>query len=55
MKSESGIPGVLWSNGKNIIGTYYELFERKWNNKKATTIPAQKLAKEKAAKAAAAT
>jgi sugar-specific transcriptional regulator TrmB len=55
LKSESGIPNVLWSNGKNIVTTYIEHFKRKWNSKKAITVPSLETAKEKAAKAVAAT
>ena len=55
LKSQSGTPSVLWSNGENIVTVYHERFERKWNNKKAITIPPQKLANGKVIKAVAAT
>jgi sugar-specific transcriptional regulator TrmB len=38
LKSQSGTPSVLWSNGENIVTAYHERFERKWNDKKAITI-----------------
>jgi sugar-specific transcriptional regulator TrmB len=34
----SGLPCVLWSNGKNIVETYHERFDRLWNSPRATTI-----------------
>ena len=55
LKSESGTPSVLWSNGENIVATYHEPFKRMWNDKKATTIFPSKIAQEKAAKPTAAT
>jgi sugar-specific transcriptional regulator TrmB len=51
LKSESGTPCVLWSNGENIVAAYHERFERLWNNKKATSIPSLETSKEKAVKA----
>jgi sugar-specific transcriptional regulator TrmB len=37
-KQTSGLPCVLWSNGKNIVETYHERFERLWNDRSAITI-----------------
>ena len=51
LKSESGIPCVLWSNGKNIFEAYHERFERIWNNKKTIKVPISGTTKEKAVKA----
>ena len=55
MKSESGTPSVLWSNGENIVAAYHERFERIWKSKNAITVPSSETAKEKTAKTVAAT
>ena len=55
LKSESGTPCVLWSNGENIVETYSERFERLWNDKKARTILSSETAKEKVVKSVSAT
>jgi sugar-specific transcriptional regulator TrmB len=55
LKSESGTPSVLWSNGINIVAAYQERFERLWSSKKAITVYPPKPAKKKAAKAVAVT
>ena len=47
LKSESGVPCVLWSNGKNIVSTYQELFERLWKSMKAVTLARFPIAKAK--------
>ena len=38
---------VLWSNGKNIVSTYQELFERLWKSMKAVTLARFPIAKAK--------
>jgi sugar-specific transcriptional regulator TrmB len=36
--TESGLPCVLWTNGKNIVQFYKENFERVWHNPRAISV-----------------
>jgi sugar-specific transcriptional regulator TrmB len=36
-KTESGNPGVLWTNDRNLIKFFQENFEKNWNSSKLTT------------------
>ena len=55
LKSKSGLPCVLWSNGDNIVAIYHEQFERMWNSKKAETMLTSGTGQAKAATAATTT
>ena len=37
-KTESGHPGLLWTNDKNLVRFFQENFENNWNNPKLTKI-----------------
>jgi hypothetical protein len=37
-KTESGFPGILWTNDMNVVQVYEENFEMNWNNPKAVTV-----------------
>jgi sugar-specific transcriptional regulator TrmB len=55
LKSKSGMPGVLWTNGDNIVAAYHERFERMWNNKKVNSIPSLRNRSGKSSEAVTAT
>jgi hypothetical protein len=40
-KTESGHPGVLWTNDRNMIKFFQENFENNWNSPKLTTFRQQ--------------
>jgi sugar-specific transcriptional regulator TrmB len=37
-KTESGFPGILWTNDSNLVDAYQESFRQNWSNKNLVTI-----------------
>jgi sugar-specific transcriptional regulator TrmB len=46
-KTESGFPGILWTNDKNVVQIYEENFDSNWNNPNTITLKSKPVRKRK--------
>jgi sugar-specific transcriptional regulator TrmB len=46
-KTESGFPGILWTNDKNVVQVYEENFDINWNNSNTITVNSKAVRKSK--------